>query len=37
MSKKGEIAGTLQYIAPEQLQGKGSAPRSDFFSFGCVL
>jgi Tol biopolymer transport system component len=37
LTSKGEIAGTLQYMAPEQLQGATADARSDLFSFGCVL
>ncbi len=34
---EGALAGTLQYMAPEQLQGKEADSRCDIFSFGCVL
>jgi eukaryotic-like serine/threonine-protein kinase len=37
MTRQGEILGTLQYMSPEQLQGKDADLRSDLFSFGCVL
>jgi serine/threonine protein kinase len=33
----GQITGTLQYMAPEQLQGKEADSRADIFAFGCVL
>ena len=37
LTGKGEIPGTLQYMSPEQLQGREADARSDLFSFGCVL
>jgi serine/threonine protein kinase len=37
ITMQGQITGTLQYMAPEQLQGKEADARSDIFAFGCVL
>jgi serine/threonine-protein kinase len=37
LTKEGNITGTLQYMSPEQLNGKEADARSDIFSFGCVL
>lgn len=33
----GNVVGSLQYIAPEQLEGKEAGPAADVYSFGCVL
>jgi eukaryotic-like serine/threonine-protein kinase len=33
----GTLLGTLQYMAPEQLQGLPADARTDVFAFGCVL
>jgi eukaryotic-like serine/threonine-protein kinase len=38
LTREGTIAGTLHYMAPEQLQGKSNVDsRADIFAFGCVL
>jgi eukaryotic-like serine/threonine-protein kinase len=37
MTAQGTIVGTLQYMAPEQLEGKEIDGRTDIFAFGAVL
>src|SRR6516225_4178632 len=37
ITAEGTIVGTLQYMSPEQLEGKEADARSDIFSFGAVL
>ena len=37
LTDMGVIVGTLQYIAPEQLEGKPVDARTDIFAFGAVL
>ena len=37
LTARGTVMGTVQYMAPEQLEGKEADARSDIFAFGCVL
>lgn len=37
LTEEGAILGTLQYMAPEQLEGRDADSRSDIFAFGGVL
>ncbi|MGI9102917.1 MAG: protein kinase domain-containing protein [Terriglobales bacterium] len=37
LTTAGSIVGTIQYMSPEQIEGKEADPRSDIFAFGAVL
>src|ERR1700693_414329 len=37
LTAQGSLVGTLQYMAPEQLEGKEVAARTDIFAFGTVV
>ncbi len=37
LTTEGTILGTLQYMAPEQLEGREADARSDIWALGCVL
>jgi len=37
LTARGTIVGTYPYMAPEQLEGAETDPRSDIFAFGCLL
>jgi len=37
LTAAGTVIGTYQYMAPEQLEGKTSDPRTDIFALGAVL
>ena len=37
VTTEGTIIGTLQYMSPEQLEGKSTDARTDVFALGCML
>ncbi|HVK82990.1 MAG TPA: protein kinase [Kofleriaceae bacterium] len=37
LTRQGELLGTLEYMAPEQLVGSGAAPTADLFTLGVVM
>jgi serine/threonine protein kinase len=37
LTATGQLVGTIDYIAPEQIQGKTVDGRADIYSLGCVL
>jgi Tol biopolymer transport system component len=37
LTTDGSLVGTVQYMSPEQLEGREADSRSDIFAFGCVL
>ncbi len=37
LTGQGTIVGTLQYLSPEQIEGKDADARTDIFAFGAML
>ena len=37
LTEAGQLVGTLDYLAPEQVEGRPVSARTDVYSFGCVL
>ncbi len=37
LTREGTIVGTVQYMAPEQIEGREADARTDIWAFGCLL
>jgi tRNA A-37 threonylcarbamoyl transferase component Bud32 len=37
MTRTGVLVGTIDYTAPERIEGGGGTPASDIYAFGCML
>ena len=37
LTRAGDVVGTIHYVAPEQIEGRRSAPARDVYSLGCLL
>ena len=37
LTKPGQVLGTLDYLAPELIEGKEATPESDVYALGCLV